>query len=84
MKHFLDYVLRRLASFPDEVDVCEVSEEDKGTAYRVSLNPADIGRVIGRNGRTIGAIRGLLNATATRHDDHVVVEILETGTEPAR
>ena len=83
MKHFLDYVLRRLASFPEDVDVCEVPG-DEGVTFRVCLNPEDIGRVIGRNGRTIGAIRGLLNATASRHDQHVVVEIMETGTEPAR
>lgn len=83
MKHFLDYVLRRLASFPNDVDVQEVPE-DNGVLFRVSLHPEDIGRVIGRHGRTIGAIRGLLNATASRQSQHVTVEILETGTEPAR
>lgn len=78
MKHFLDLVLRRLVEYPDDVDVCEVPG-DKQITYKVSLNPADIGKVIGKNGRTISAIRTLLNAAASKADMRVIVEILETS-----
>jgi len=82
MKHFLDLVLRRLVEYPDDVDVCEVPG-DKIITFKVSLNPADIGKVIGKNGRTISAIRTLLNAAASKADTRVVVEILETSPSPA-
>jgi predicted RNA-binding protein YlqC (UPF0109 family) len=78
MKHFLDFVLRRLVENPDDVDVCEVLG-DKQLTFKVSLNPADIGKVIGKNGRTISAIRTLLNAAASKADMRVIVEILETS-----
>ena len=76
MKHFLDLVLRRLVEFPDDVDVVEVPGE-KQITFKVSLNPADIGKVIGKNGRTISAIRTLLNAAASKAETRVIVEILE-------
>jgi len=79
MKHFLDFVLTKLASQPGEVEVREQVEGDTVT-FHLYLNPADIGRVIGKHGRTIGAIRGLLNVAAAREQQKVVVEIQEPGT----
>jgi hypothetical protein len=80
VKHFLDFVLRRLTSHPDDVDVMESPGESMVT-YRVAVHPEDIGRVIGRNGRTIGAIRGLLNAANSRSTRRVVLEIVEVGAK---
>ncbi len=79
MRHFLDFVLRRLASQPQEVEVREITEGDTVT-FQVFLNPEDIGRVIGKHGRTIGAIRGLLNVAAARERVKVAVEIQEPGS----
>jgi len=77
MKYFLDFVIRALVEFPDEVDI---EEFDKGqnTVFVVRLNPADIGRVIGKNGRTISAIRSVLNAAATKVNKHVSLEIADS------
>jgi uncharacterized protein len=82
MKHFLNFVLRRLVEYPDDVDVCEVPG-DKQITFKVSLNPADIGKVIGKSGRTISAIRTLLNAASSKTDTRVIVEILETSPSKA-
>ena len=76
MKYFLDFILRRLVSFPDDVDVREVDSKE-GKTFFLTLNPEDIGKVIGRNGRTISAIRNLLNAANSKPDQHVGVEIVE-------
>ncbi len=75
MKHFLDYVVRSLVDNPDDVQITEVSG-DSETVYRVSLHPADVGLVIGKGGRTISAIRSLIN-TANKAGDHLAVEVVE-------
>lgn len=75
MKHFLDYVVRSLVDNPDDVQVSE-SPKDGETVYRISLNPSDVGLVIGKGGRTISAIRSLIN-TANKTGDHLAVEVVE-------
>jgi predicted RNA-binding protein YlqC (UPF0109 family) len=77
MKHFLDYVVRSLVDNPDDVQITEVAGEGE-TVYRIGLNPADIGLVIGKGGRTIGAIRALINA-ANKAGDHLAVEVVENS-----
>ena len=76
MKHFLDFVLRRLTVYPDDVDIHEVTEGNT-ISFKVSLHPEDIGRVIGKNGKTITAIRSLLTACAAKTDQRVMVDVLE-------
>ena len=73
MRYFLELVLGRLVTHPDEIDVEETSD-DRGFLFRIRVNPEDLGRIIGRNGRTIEAIRSLLNA-ASRGGRHVYVEV---------
>jgi uncharacterized protein len=79
MRHFLDFVLRKLAAYPDDVDVRELPG-DRLVTFQVTVHPEDVGRVIGRHGRTIGAIRGLLNAAGSRVTKRVVVEIHAAGS----
>ena len=73
MRYFLELVLGRLVSHPEEIDVEETSD-DRGILFRIRVNPEDLGRIIGRNGRTIEAIRSLLNA-ASRDGRRVFVEV---------
>jgi predicted RNA-binding protein YlqC (UPF0109 family) len=79
MRYFLEMVLGRLVTHPDEIDV-EETGDDRGILFRIRVNPEDLGRIIGRNGRTIEAIRSLLNA-ASRDNRRVLVEV-EDGDEP--
>ncbi|NBS83772.1 MAG: KH domain-containing protein [Verrucomicrobia bacterium] len=73
MRYFLELVLGRLVTHPDEVDV-EETGDDRGSLFRIRVNPEDLGRIIGRNGRTIEAIRSLLNASS-RDGRRVFVEV---------
>jgi len=77
MKHFLEFVVRSLVDNPDDVQISEVTGE-KETGYRISLHPADIGLVIGKGGRTISAIRSVINA-ANKAGDHLAVEVVENS-----
>ena len=75
MKHFLEFVVRSLVDNPDDVLVSEVSGE-REVSYRVGLHPADVGLVIGKGGRTISAIRSVINA-ANKAGTHLSVEVVE-------
>jgi predicted RNA-binding protein YlqC (UPF0109 family) len=76
LKEFLEFVLRNLVEFPDEVIVTQ-GEDGAFTFFKVSLNKSDVGRVVGKSGHTIAAIRNLLSTSAARHNRKVSVEILD-------
>jgi len=77
MKHFLEFVVRGLVDNPDDVQITEIPGE-KETGYRIGLHPADVGLVIGKGGRTISAIRCLINA-ANKAGTHLAVEVVENS-----
>ncbi len=76
MNAFLEYVLRYLVDYPDEVVVTRVVTE-KGVLYELRMRPSDVGKVVGKQGQTIAAIRNLINAALPRGSDRVEVEIVE-------
>ena len=75
MKHFLEFVVRSLVDNPDDVQISEASKDGE-TIFRISLHPADVGLVIGKGGRTISAIRDVINA-ANKAGTHLSVEVVE-------
>jgi hypothetical protein len=77
MKHFLEFVVRSLVDNPDDVQISEALGE-KETDYRIGLHPADVGLVIGKGGRTISAIRSVINA-ANKAGTHLAVEVVENS-----
>ena len=76
MKELLEVVIRQLVEFPDEMMLTEIPA-GKNTIFRVQLRQSDVGRVIGRNGQTIHAIRALLASSASRHGQRATLEIIE-------
>lgn len=75
-KDLVEYVAKALVDHPDQVSV-ESVEEPTTTTVRLKVAPADLGRVIGKQGRTARAMRTLLHATAARSKRRAVLEILE-------
>ena len=75
MKEFLDYVARSLVDNPDAVAVT-VSEQGDEVELTLSVDEADMGRVIGRDGRIANTIRSLLRVMGTREGVHVELEIV--------
>jgi len=76
VKEFLEFVIRYLVEFPDEVIITE-SPSGNTTVFRLAMRQSDVGRIIGRNGQTIQAIRALLASSAARHDQRATLEIIE-------
>ena len=76
LTELVDYLARALVDEPDEVRV-EAVEEDRALILELTVAPADLGKVIGKDGRTARAIRTLLAATSARQQRRAVLEILE-------
>jgi predicted RNA-binding protein YlqC (UPF0109 family) len=76
MKDLIEYIARALVDNPDQVTVQEV-EGEKTTVYELRVGAGDLGKVIGKHGRTARSIRTLLNAAATKSGKRAVLEILE-------
>ena len=76
MQEFLKFVLPLLIDFPDEA-VLTKHEGNRRTTFHARLRQSDVGKVIGKNGLTIIAIRNLLNAAAARHGERAQFEIDE-------
>lgn len=76
MQAFLEYVVKGLVQHPDEVSVSPVEREGT-TIYELRLHPQDVGKVIGRQGMTINAIRSLLLAGSARKGLRCTLEIVE-------
>ena len=76
IQEFLEYVVVQLIKHPDQASVVHEKDGERHL-YRIRLHPEDAGRVIGRNGKTIGAIRSLAIASAQRHGIRVDVELDE-------
>ncbi|MFQ5898955.1 MAG: KH domain-containing protein [Candidatus Methylomirabilia bacterium] len=76
MKELVELIAKALVDEPDQVRVGEI-EGEKLTVIELRVAPSDLGKVIGKQGRTARAIRTLLNATATKLRKRAVLEILE-------
>jgi hypothetical protein len=76
MKELVEYLARHLVSQPDAVDVRETQGET-ASVLELKVAKEDLGRIIGKQGRTAKAIRTIINAAASRTNRKVVLEILE-------
>lgn len=76
MKELLELIAKALVDKPDEVVVSEVSGEQT-TVLELRVAQDDLGKVIGRQGRTARAIRTILGAAGMKLRKHFVLEILE-------
>lgn len=77
LTELIDFIARALVDEPEEVKVEIVEEDDRALVIELTVAPDDLGKVIGRDGRTARAMRTLLAATSARHRKRAVLEILE-------
>ena len=82
MKEFVEYIIKNLVDQPDKVRITEMG----GThtlIIELAVDQGDIGKVIGKKGKTINAIRTLLMSVASRNGIRVSLEIIEEPKAPA-
>jgi predicted RNA-binding protein YlqC (UPF0109 family) len=76
MRELVEYIARALVDESDQVNVTEV-ESERVTVIELRVAQSDLGKVIGKQGRTARAIRTILNANATKMKKRAVLDIVE-------
>jgi predicted RNA-binding protein YlqC (UPF0109 family) len=76
MKDLLELIVKQLVDNPDDVNVNEISGEQT-SVFELRVNKTDLGKVIGKQGRTARAIRTLLSAAAVKDSKRVMLEIID-------
>ncbi len=76
MKELIEYIVKGLVDNPDKVNIKEVAGE-KSIIYELRVGAGDLGKVIGKEGRTAKAIRTIITAAAMKQGKRAVLEIIE-------
>ncbi len=77
MKELIEFIAKSLVENPDAVTISEEQGEDGGILIKLAAAQEDMGRIIGKQGRTAKAMRTLLNAKATRENLRATLQIME-------
>jgi predicted RNA-binding protein YlqC (UPF0109 family) len=75
-KDLVEYIVKSLVDAPDEVSI-NVVEGEKSTILELKVASEDVGKVIGKQGRTAKAMRTILSAASTKVRKRTVLEIIE-------
>lgn len=83
-QQFVEFIVRSLVSKPDEVQITRRIDE-KGVLLELTVDPEDLGRVIGKRGATAQSLRTLLRALGTKNDARYNLKIVDNGEQgPSR
>ena len=76
MKELIEYVVKTLIDHPDDLRITEI-EGERTIVFELRCHPEDVGKVIGKSGKTVGAIRALLSTVAARQNKRAMLEVVE-------
>ncbi len=82
-QQFVEFVVKSLVSKPDAVQV-ERRIDEKGVLLELTVDPEDLGRVIGKRGATAQSLRTLLRALGTKNEARYNLKIIDNGVRPPR
>ncbi|MBR7156713.1 MAG: KH domain-containing protein [Lentisphaeria bacterium] len=77
MESFVEYVVKSLVDSPDQVEITSVDGEEGAVTIQVRCCKEDIGKIVGKRGKTIMAIRSLVSGAAGRQHKRVSVDVLD-------
>ena len=77
MKELIELIIKGIVDKPDKIEISQVQVVgEKTLIFEVKVDPNDIGKVIGRQGRNIKSIRTIINAAAQKDNKRVIIEII--------
>lgn len=76
MKEFVEFIVKRLIDHPEQLTLDE-EERENSIILRVTVNEADVGKLIGKKGRTAQSLRVILSAVAAKTGKRAILEITE-------
>jgi len=77
VKELIEYLTRALVDEPDAVSIDSYEDEDGTIIYELHVAEGDVGKVIGRGGRTVNALRTVVRAAATGEGRRVLVDVVD-------
>jgi predicted RNA-binding protein YlqC (UPF0109 family) len=77
MKEFIEFIAKHLVDSPQNVEVDEKTAEEKKVVLSLKVKPEDVGKVIGKQGKTAQAMRTLLTAVAAKEGKRAILEIVD-------
>jgi len=77
MKEFIEFIAKHLVDSPENVVVEEITTEEKKYLFSLKVKKDDVGKVIGKKGRTAQAMRTLLTAIAAKEGKRAMLEIVD-------
>jgi predicted RNA-binding protein YlqC (UPF0109 family) len=77
MKEFIEFIAKHLVDNPDSVVIEESIQEDKKILLALKVKPEDVGKVIGKQGKTAQAMRTLLTAISAKDGKRAILEIID-------
>ncbi len=75
MREFIEYIAKRLVDNPDSVTLEQEEKESNKIVFKLKVGESDIGKIIGKKGRTAQAMRVLLSAVAAKEGKRAILEI---------
>lgn len=75
MKEFLEYVAKHLVDQPDKISI-DLEEKEGKLIFKLHVAEGDVGKIIGRSGKTASALRVLLRAVAAKEGKRAVLDII--------
>jgi predicted RNA-binding protein YlqC (UPF0109 family) len=77
VKELLEYMVKELVDSPDEVEITEEEESEKTVIYKLHVAEDDLGKVIGKKGRTANALRVVMRAASAKRGKSSIVKIID-------
>ena len=77
MKELLEYMVKELVDSPDDVDIEEEEEDEKTIIFKLKVAEEDLGKVIGKKGRTANALRVVMRAASAKRGKSSIVKIMD-------
>jgi uncharacterized protein len=77
VKELLEYMVKELVDSPDNVEIIEEEEDEKTVIFKLKVAEDDLGKVIGKKGRTANALRVVMRAASAKRGKSSIVKIMD-------